>query len=245
VPVSGKTPAPSEIPYLLGTDIPDMGAGDKAIAERVAAILEAENRQPLSWLKKGTKKQIIVCNSSGVPQYQSMSGDVTIDEEGITAIGNNKLATGMYQDGSVTEVKQAGGATGLAKGAFSAWRTTAFNLSGEWQAVPFNSEEFDVSGWYDTANGRFTPQVAGIYRLSCRIGQATGSAEVALMKGSVLDGEPPGWKHLGEAGYRFHSFLVGANGTTDFFRIMVQGSGSLVVANEPLSYFQGELVGRT
>jgi hypothetical protein len=91
MPVSGKTAAPWEIPYLKESDIPDMGAGDKAIAERVHALLDGTDVQDLDWLKSGSKKQIVVCNSSGVPQYVTASGDVTNDESGVFTIGTGKV----------------------------------------------------------------------------------------------------------------------------------------------------------
>lgn len=86
--VSGKTAAPWEVPYFLGTDKPpDMAAVTKAIADRVHAILAAENEQSLSWLKSGAKKQLIICDKSGVPQYVTMGGDGTIDESGSFQLG--------------------------------------------------------------------------------------------------------------------------------------------------------------
>lgn len=95
--VSGKTAAPWEIPYLAESDIPDMGAGDKAIAERVATILSAENQQNLDWLKKGTEKQLIVCNSSGVPQYVAMGGDATLAEDGTLTVSDGAITSRKFK----------------------------------------------------------------------------------------------------------------------------------------------------
>lgn len=108
--VSDKTAAPWEIPYLAESDIPDMGAGDKAIAERVHAILNASNEQNLNWLKKGTSGQLIVCNSSGVPQYASMSGDATITAAGDLELGAGVVGTTELAGTSVTSAKLAAGA---------------------------------------------------------------------------------------------------------------------------------------
>lgn len=63
------------------------------LAKAIDADLNASNQQPLSWLKKGLAKQIIVCNSSGVPQYVTASGDVTTDESGVLTIGNEKVTS--------------------------------------------------------------------------------------------------------------------------------------------------------
>jgi hypothetical protein len=106
--VSGKTAAPWEVPYYLGTDKPpDMAAVSKAIAERVHAILAAENEQSLKWLQKGSAKQLVVCNASGVPQYVTGSGDVTNDESGVFTIGSEKVTEGKIKNGAVGTSKLA------------------------------------------------------------------------------------------------------------------------------------------
>ena len=105
--VSGKTAAPWEIPYLEESDIPDMGAGDKAIAERLHAILAASNQRSPSWLKKGSKGQIIVCNSSGTPQYVTPSGDVSLSESGDFEIGKGTVGIEEIADKAITLEKLA------------------------------------------------------------------------------------------------------------------------------------------
>lgn len=54
--------------------------------------------------------KILVVQETGSAAFKAMSGDVSINENGVTQIGNSKLATGMYQDGSVTAAKVADGA---------------------------------------------------------------------------------------------------------------------------------------
>lgn len=115
--VSGKTAAPWEVPFLLGSDTPDMGAGDRAIAERVHAILAGSAQQSLGWLKSGAEKQIIVCNASGVPQYVTASGDVTNTAAGVFTIGAGKVTqsklaaeavnSSKIEDGTVTDADLA------------------------------------------------------------------------------------------------------------------------------------------
>jgi hypothetical protein len=91
--VSGKT-ADLEWPYYLGTDKPpDMAAVTKAQADRAEALLT------------GASSQLLIVQDTGAPAAKAMSGDISISKAGVTQIGNNKLATGMYQDGSVTPVK--------------------------------------------------------------------------------------------------------------------------------------------
>ena len=106
--VSGKTASPHEIPYFLGTDKPpDMAAVTKAIAERTAVRLDAIAPKQIVG---AAKKQLLIANASGVVTAVTASGDVTNDESGVFSIGANKLATGMYQDGSVTPAKLSAGA---------------------------------------------------------------------------------------------------------------------------------------
>ncbi|HEY6731910.1 MAG TPA: hypothetical protein VI039_12920 [Solirubrobacterales bacterium] len=119
-----KTPAPTEAPYSLKTDKPaNIEAATKPPAERLAEILEDSDYQPLSWLKKGTKKQIIVCNSSGVPQYVTMVGDATIDEEGSLQLGSKVVGTSELGDKAVTTAKlddDSVGSAAIAPGAVGA-----------------------------------------------------------------------------------------------------------------------------
>ena len=104
--VSGKTAAPHEIPYFLGTDKPpDMAAGTKAIADRVHARLGAVD---LSQLVAGTENNgKLVVVSSGAAAYKAMSGDVTMDSAGVTTIGAKKVTTAKLGDAAVTDAKLA------------------------------------------------------------------------------------------------------------------------------------------
>ena len=102
--VSGKTAAPHEIPYFLGTDKPpDMAAGTKAIADRVHARLGAVD---LSQLVAGTENngKLVVVNS-GAAAYKAMSGDVTMDSAGVATIGAKKVTTAKLNDAAVTDAK--------------------------------------------------------------------------------------------------------------------------------------------
>jgi hypothetical protein len=75
---------------------PDVPADMKKAAESISADLEKTDHQPLSWLKSGTKGQLIVCNSSGVPQYVTAKGDATVAEDGtltIASVSDTKLTS--------------------------------------------------------------------------------------------------------------------------------------------------------
>jgi hypothetical protein len=103
--VSGKTAAPIEAPYFLDSDKPpNMGTVTKAQSDRLHALIEAFG---LDKVLDGTaaSSQILIAQPGDVARFKAMSGDVSINASGVTQIGNNKLATGMYQDASVTSPK--------------------------------------------------------------------------------------------------------------------------------------------
>ncbi|RLE37649.1 hypothetical protein DRJ17_06095 [Candidatus Woesearchaeota archaeon] len=58
----------------------------------------------LSKLVSGTSAQIIVADGSGIPSYVNMSGDVTISNAGVTAIGTGKVTNDMLA-GSIDDSK--------------------------------------------------------------------------------------------------------------------------------------------
>ena len=61
----------------------------------------------LSKLASGSSGQVVVGNSSGVPVYTAMSGDVTINDTGVTAIGAGKVVTASVLDANITTAKIA------------------------------------------------------------------------------------------------------------------------------------------
>lgn len=114
--VSGKTAAPHEIPYFLGSDSPpDMGDVTQAMAERLHERLGAVDLSQLVASEEDDGKLLIV--NSGAAAYKAMSGDVTIDEDGVATIGagkvtegklgSNSVVTGKIKNGAVTDVKMA------------------------------------------------------------------------------------------------------------------------------------------
>jgi hypothetical protein len=101
--VSGKTAAPHEIPYYLGTDKPpDMAAVTKAIADQAHARLNAIAPKQIVG---PTKKQLLIANAAGVVTGVTASGDVTNDESGVFSIGAAKVLEAMLGDGAVTSRK--------------------------------------------------------------------------------------------------------------------------------------------
>jgi len=56
-------------------------------------------------------------------------------------------------------------------GSFAAYKGVAQeNIPSEAiTAVTFDTEEFDVSNWYDTSTSLYTPKQKGFYRISCQV----------------------------------------------------------------------------
>lgn len=64
----------------------------------------------LSKLASGTSAQVVIANSSGVPTYTTLSGDVTVSNTGVTAIQPNSVALGTDTTGNyMTEVSAGTG----------------------------------------------------------------------------------------------------------------------------------------
>jgi hypothetical protein len=142
-----------------------------------------------------------------------------------------------------------------AAGAFSAFLTAASSVASG-AVVPFDTEEFDVSGYFDPASHRFTPGIAGIYRLT---GRVTASAATDLApdqmvactlrkNGVALKGGTRCFQRgTTQRAVALVDALVQANGVGDYFDVTCghDAGGNLPLGHDATTtYFQGELVGR-
>lgn len=148
-----------------------------------------------------------------------------------SSVTASKIATGAVTytkiaSDAVDLSNLVGGSTGLITGCFSAYRNAATSTSNSGAVMVFDSEEWDVSGWYDPANGRFTPQIAGYYRLSARVASLITQGEVmavsirksgSIFKEIVSVPSQSGTTATSKTG----TAIVAANGTTDYFDIWV------------------------
>lgn len=98
-----------------GTDEPSGADVPLAFRDYTDSLTPQLLALPVDQLANGSKKQIIVCNSSGVPQYVTASGDVTNDEAGVFTIGADKVGTSKLADKSVTAEKMGDAAIGSRK----------------------------------------------------------------------------------------------------------------------------------
>lgn len=197
---------------------------------------------------KGRALSGVSFTGGGVSTAVLVDGAVTTVKLGDGSVTAPKLATG-----AVTLLKTATGSNGLAAGCFSAYRNAALNSPAASTAViTFDAEEFDVSGWYDTATGRFTPQSPGYYRLNAAVRLASVAAgtgwRLQIAKNGTAFRELLGQYRVTTASQPISvggSTIVQANGTTDYFTVILEstdGAQAITVAAR-YTYFQGELVG--
>lgn len=99
------------------------------------------------------------------------------------------------------------------------------------------NETFDYEGWFNDANGRYTPQVAGLYQFDLAVAfknaagtDANDVCQVVLYKNgfTLQHGGSSPITALHESPCVTASFLAVANGTTDYF--MLGGSHDASVA---------------
>lgn len=200
--------------------------------------------------------------SSGDPSHLAAGGNASMaDMQGPlidlrTFLNGNISDVNLSSSAAITETKLATGSNGLAKGSFSVYDSTATSIANAVATkVSFETEEWDISGWFDNAtNFRFTPQVPGIYRFSAAlmwaVNMGTGTTErLELYKNGAaykkLANSVPGTSSNQEL---MGTVLAQANGTTDFFEIFAtQNTGAAVLTSNAATdtYFQGELVGRS
>lgn len=151
-------------------------------------------------------------------------------------------------DGALDETNMA-----VPKGVFRVYRGTNLNVPASPGLITFDTEQFDTSGWYDEATGRFTPLVAGYYRFAWGIRLASVVAGQELLSSLWKNGAVAayGQTAAGVAGHTHGPSSVGAtilsaNGSTDYFDVRAYvASSPLVDPNAASTFFCGELIGRS
>ena len=110
--------------------------------------------------------------------------------------------------------------------------------------VTFNSEEFDVGGYYDsTTNYRYTPQVAGKYLIYGRVyitygSEATENMYIAIYKNGTAAQQFARSDDNSQYGSIQISSLVEMNGSSDYVEIYTKASSSTNAV-----YYAGGLLG--
>jgi hypothetical protein len=62
----------------------------------------------LSKLATGAAAAVVMNNASGVPTATTISGDITVNSSGVTAIGSSKISSSMIIDGTIVNADISG-----------------------------------------------------------------------------------------------------------------------------------------
>ena len=140
----------------------------------------------------------------------------------------------------------------VAVGAFSAWQSSNHSMPATTLTkVLFQTEEFDVSDWYDTTNSRFTPQLAGIYCFTAQwtsiSGMPNGQWQVHIYKnGSSQKVSVISPQNASNDNTLMTNALINLNGITDYVEAYgYNPSGSAITTrnSQNETFFQGHYVG--
>jgi hypothetical protein len=118
----------------------------------VNADINASAAIALSKLASGTSAQVVIANSSGVPTYTTLSGDITISDTGVASIASNSVALGTDTTGNyVSDVTASTGITvthtpGEGSSATVALNATLDDLSNVSVATPSSGQFLKWNG---------------------------------------------------------------------------------------------------
>ena len=110
-----------------------------------------------------------------------------------------------------------------------------------------NTEDFDVGGYYDTSNYRYTPQVAGIYYIQLGVALTSVNAIVGVIYKNGAIYQNGGI--MQNSGYSYNTSittgLVSMNGSSDYIEAFGNSSttNQVVVGGSPYTNFSAVLVG--
>jgi len=194
------------------------------------------------------------------------SGAVTITNDmatTITASGDIVVGTGsgtydnlpigttgqvLTADTTVSpyKVKWAAAASGNTNPAFTAYRATSNQTftSAVNTKIAYNAEDFDTNNNFDsTTNYRFTPTTAGYYLISASMtyGGTLTRVQLKLFKNGSILNRFIDTNGADNTGIYNGTSLVYANGTTDYFEMYGEftGTSPVIFAGLEYNYFNG------
>jgi len=132
-------------------------------------------------------------------------------------------------------------------GCFLAKLSTSFSTDGTTQVLPFDVTVFDTNNEFNTSTYRFIPTIEGYYRFdaSAYVGTLGASQVLALQitkNGSIYETARAQVEGTGTEGNNVDlTYVMYANGTTDYFQVTLSTSTSDSVLNS-FAYFSGHLV---
>ena len=112
--------------------------------------------------------------------------------------------------------------------------------------LTFDTEEWDVGGYFDTSTHRYTPLVAGYYLVTVSAGlTSTTPCRTKIFKNGSLE---RGSGSIDSAAYGYNNAIVNAlvsmNGSSDYLEGYIQASSSgTVPSGKYITFFQAHLVG--
>jgi hypothetical protein len=118
----------------------------------VNADINASAAIALTKLASGTSAQVVIANSSGIPTYTTLSGDITISDTGVASIAANSVALGTDTTGNyVSDVTASTGITvthtpGEGSSATVALNATLDDLSNVSVATPSSGQFLKWNG---------------------------------------------------------------------------------------------------
>jgi hypothetical protein len=193
------------------------------------------------------------------PPLSSIGGhgtDVSARVEALEREVNGNLdQSNLSASAGLRESQMATAASGLTRATFRAHRAAALSLTSG-SAVVFDTKPVDRGAYFDSTNGRFTPAIAGDYRFSWAVwSSAILAADMwwvaSLRRNAAVVA-------VGHVGYQRGAALAvnttgsdvqSANGTTDFFDVIIEhgvgaGAAAGIAVGAADTYFAGELIGR-
>lgn len=183
------------------------------------------------------------------------------DVLGVQGVTDGAVSTNKIANGAVTAAKLAAGVGGVAGISSSSTSGTAISIdannlvfpkvpvfevikttnqtlsSGTFTKITFDSESYDTASFYDLANSKFQPTIAGYYHINLCLyfGNGTSTATLSyLYKNGAIHRQIANFYHssqslddYGVAG----GALVYMNGTTDYIEAYGLVIGSSLVVN--------------
>ena len=140
----------------------------------------------------------------------------------------------------------------VAVGSFSAYQSSNQSMPATtFTKVLFQTEEYDVSGWYDTSTSRFTPQLEGVYSFvaqwTSQSAMANGQWQVHLyLNGTTYRAAVMSPQNTGTDNTVAIIASIRLNGTTDYVEVIgynPTGSAVTTRASGRETFFQANYHG--
>lgn len=193
-----------------------------------------------------TLSEAIANTDSCYVQYIGLAIQTTVPPDG-------SVSTAKIADSAVDLTSKVTSVLPVANGGTGIVSNPMFKVTGAdnvaltnntYTKVTFNSEEFDVGGYYDsTTNYRYTPQVAGKYLIYGRVyitygSEATENIYIAIYKNGTAAQQFARSDDNSQYGSIQISSLVEMNGSSDYVEIYTKASSSTNAV-----YYAGGLLG--